>query len=239
MLYQPPINGDTGDDDRPYINGDRINGIEGSIPSAEAIEHPQREIMAVIEGAEIVPDEGNLTQLYQAIVAIVASSAQSRNIGEFFYFVGSTPPANSLSPNGTTGLSRLAYQDFFDYLDGQGLIVDEGTKEVWEFGDGDGATTFSLGDWRGEFIRNFDAGRGADVGRILGSWQEDENKSHDHNAGDDPSDAFEVVAGGSSNRQMTAGSPNYHVDSNPKTQLSGGVEARPRNIALLGCIQYK
>ncbi len=75
MLYQPPVNGDLSNPDRPYVNPNPANGIEGSIPPAEAIEHPLREIENVIKtflGPE-APDGGDLTQLSQAIAAAVAS----------------------------------------------------------------------------------------------------------------------------------------------------------------------
>lgn len=73
MEYVPPINGDTGDPDRSYINANPGAGQQGSIPAAEAIEHPIREIVNVIEEAGLTPDGGDLTQLYLAIVAIIAA----------------------------------------------------------------------------------------------------------------------------------------------------------------------
>jgi hypothetical protein len=48
MQYQPPVNGNLADPNRPYTNPNPANGIEGSVPSAEAIEHPMREIVEVI-----------------------------------------------------------------------------------------------------------------------------------------------------------------------------------------------
>lgn len=75
MLYQPPVNGDLSNPDRPYVNPNPANGIEGSIPPAEAIEHPLREIENVIKaflGPE-APDSGDLTQLSQAIAAAVTA----------------------------------------------------------------------------------------------------------------------------------------------------------------------
>ncbi len=40
------------------------------------------------------------------------------------------------------------------------------------FGDGDGSTTFTIPDGRGEFVRFWDDGAGIDVGRGIGSWQD-------------------------------------------------------------------
>lgn len=74
MKYIPPLNGDIGDLNRPYIDANPAYGIEGSIPPAPAIEYPMREILAVIEGAGIVPDGKDLTQLLQAITLIAEAN---------------------------------------------------------------------------------------------------------------------------------------------------------------------
>lgn len=56
-------------------------------------------------------------------------------------------------------LSRASYADLFYRT---GTI----------YGAGDGATTFGTLDVRGEGLRGWDNGRGVDVGRVLGSWQD-------------------------------------------------------------------
>ncbi|OCK08672.1 MULTISPECIES: hypothetical protein [Thalassospira] len=50
MQYQPPVYFGEGssDPDRPYVNADPQNAVQGSSPPAEAIEHPMREIVEVI-----------------------------------------------------------------------------------------------------------------------------------------------------------------------------------------------
>lgn len=68
MKYHAPFG--QPDPDAPFINGNPGAGIEGSIPPAAAIEHPQREIVAAIVGAGLTPDDGDLTQLWQAISGI-------------------------------------------------------------------------------------------------------------------------------------------------------------------------
>jgi hypothetical protein len=74
MKYIPPINGDTGNLNRSYINANPAAGIEGSIPSAPAFEHPQREILEVITHAGLTPNESVLTQLRQAIAAMISAA---------------------------------------------------------------------------------------------------------------------------------------------------------------------
>lgn len=67
MKYVTPVNGDTSDLNRPWVNADPANGIEGSIPDGAAIEHPQREILKVITEAGLTPTGSDLTQLWQAL----------------------------------------------------------------------------------------------------------------------------------------------------------------------------
>ncbi|MCP4352280.1 MAG: hypothetical protein GY795_43030, partial [Desulfobacterales bacterium] len=69
MKYQKPVN--KTDPNASYVNANPTEGVKGSIPPAEAIEHPQREIMSVIEGAALEPNATNLGQLLQAINKIV------------------------------------------------------------------------------------------------------------------------------------------------------------------------
>lgn len=71
MEYVPPYNG-SGDD--PYVDANPAAGIEGSIVPAAAIEHPMREILAVIEAAELTPDGERLDQLLQAIGKLIAAA---------------------------------------------------------------------------------------------------------------------------------------------------------------------
>ncbi|MEP3485474.1 MAG: glycine-rich domain-containing protein [Sneathiella sp.] len=64
MKYIPPQGGAPDD---AYVNHNINLGIEGSIPVAEAFEHPQREIVHAIEAAGMTPDGNDLTQLSRAI----------------------------------------------------------------------------------------------------------------------------------------------------------------------------
>lgn len=49
----------------PYVNGDPSIGRRGSIPPAEAIEHPQREIVGAIAGSGQTPSSADLLQLWR------------------------------------------------------------------------------------------------------------------------------------------------------------------------------
>lgn len=73
MQYQPPVNGDILDPDRPYVNPNPAAGVKGSVPPAEAIEHPLREIVNAVNfflGTVENPlpaSEADLQQLRKAI----------------------------------------------------------------------------------------------------------------------------------------------------------------------------
>lgn len=64
MKYVEPIGGLAND---PYVDANPAGGVEGSPVPAAAIEHPMREIVAVIQAAGIVPSEFVLTQLLLAL----------------------------------------------------------------------------------------------------------------------------------------------------------------------------
>jgi len=106
-----------------------------------------------------------------------------------------------------------------------------------------------LPDLRGEFIRGWDGGKGVDSERQFGTFQSDLYKSHKHSI-----IMSHEVNGGKDNVGYPAvdGSAPYvfHSENEPDGSYtqpggygnplysSGGVETRPRNIALLPCIKY-
>jgi len=79
----------------------------------------------------------------------------------------------------------------------------------------------TLPDMRGEFVRGWDNGRGVDVSRSLGSWQDDSFESHTHSAA--------TMSGATGNLGIGGGSDITPTTST--TTSSGGSETRPRNVA--------
>jgi hypothetical protein len=66
MKYHQPYG--VADPNGPYINGDPSVGQAGSIPPAQSIEYPQREIVNLIADANLAtPDDGDLHQLAKSI----------------------------------------------------------------------------------------------------------------------------------------------------------------------------
>ena len=98
-------------------------------------------------------------------------------------------------------------------------------------GQGDGATTFNLPDWRGRFPRGWDNGAGVDpdagsrvadatggvTGDEVGSVQDDEFESHNHSV----TQQFYSGAGG--------GGGDYAAKTDTTTGNAGGNETRPKN----------
>lgn len=127
--------------------------------------------------------------------------------GAVMPFAMATAPTGWIPCDGRT-LSRAAYPRLFSAI---------GTL----YGAPD-ASSFRVPDYRGEFLRGWDAtggaGRGVDAGRVFGTWQADEIKSHSH-----VMDISNTTGSGS----IPIGGPNF-ADTR-QTQASGGAETRPRN----------
>lgn len=102
------------------------------------------------------------TKALNALRKIISDS----EVGRIGTFAMATPPAGWFRANGAA-VSRTVYAALFAKI---------GTT----YGAGDGVNTFNLPDPRGKFIRLLDDGRGIDAGRVLGSYQTDETRSHNH-----------------------------------------------------------
>jgi microcystin-dependent protein len=135
--------------------------------------------------------------------------------GAVIYVAMNTAPVGYIKANGAT-VSRTTYAALFAAI---------GTT----FGAGDGSTTFSLPDLRGEFLRGWDDGRGIDSGRVFGSAQSDELKSHTHTYG-----VVNSASDGAGDPRLSATGAN----TTRTTSSTGSTETRPRNIALLACIKF-
>jgi len=140
-------------------------------------------------------------------------------VGQVAFFAMKTAPVGWLKANGAK-ISRTTYSNLFKAI---------GTT----FGGGDDSTTFQLPDLRGEFLRGWDDNRGNDMGRVLGSWQEDSIKNHSH--------TFTTGSASDMNRgSFPLSVDDYHGGRafTNTTNATGELETRPRNIALLACIKY-
>lgn len=135
--------------------------------------------------------------------------------GEIAYFARNTAPSGYIKANGAA-VSRTTYAALFAAI---------GTT----FGAGDGSTTFTLPDLRGEFVRGWDDSRGVDSSRVFGSSQAGSIESHNHS----------IMTRGQLLTRSVGGDGNFWEASvGGVTGNYGGTETRPRNISMLACIKY-
>src|SRR3990172_91667 len=180
------------------------------------------------------PVAGDAGFVLQASGAGAYAWAKKRDAGIVHGWASETVPSWALECNGAT-ISRTTYADLFTAI---------GTR----FGVGNGTTTFSIPDFRGEFLRGWDhgAGRdpdaafrtdagGGDTGDHVGTKQGDAFELHGHpnrianssGAGNDTTGGMMLDNNNPVNHPAFTGTP-----TNTQGQLiggEGGSETRPRN----------
>lgn len=104
----------------------------------------------------------------QQLNATVGGTNSFLPAGAIQLFAMSAVPSGWLECNGSA-VSRTTYANLF-------AAIGE------TYGAGNGTTTFSLPDLRGQFVRGWDNGRGVDPGRAVGSQQNSANQAHTHTA---------------------------------------------------------
>lgn len=160
-------------------------------------------------------------QVDSAVAAAQAAATAAARVpaGIIADFGNETPPTGWLECNGAA-VSRATYADLF-------------TAVGIKWGAGDTTTTFNVPDFRGEFRRGWDNGRGVDSGRAFASAQADELESHTH--------TLELHADTQINHDASAEGDRTVDSSGTPTAgyigSTGGTETRPRNVATLVCIK--
>lgn len=107
--------------------------------------------------------------------------------GMVAYFAGNVAPAGWLKLSGVT-LPRAAYPALWAYAQSTGGIVSD--TDWWNnnmsgrFSSGVAGNDFRIPDVRGVFLRALDDGRGLDVGRAFGTYQDHANRAHAHGLSD-------------------------------------------------------
>lgn len=152
-------------------------------------------------------------------------------IGSVITHTADLEPTGYLLCDGSI-LNRVTYADLY------AIIGDS-------YGNGDGATTFSIPDFRGKFLRGTDkatgndpnaaarivSGTGGNTGDNVGSYQADEFESHNHHLLTSSGDSF-----GSTYPAFSGASSNLY---NRYTAANGGsTETRPKNINVNYMIKF-
>jgi phage-related tail fiber protein len=112
----------------------------------------------------------------------VTSAISKGEIGRIIFEARASVRAGCLKLNGAL-LQRDDYPALWSYAQSTGALVsdEEWSAGAWGcFSTGDGATTFRIPELRGEGLRCWDDGRGIDVKRSIGTWQDSQNRTHAH-----------------------------------------------------------
>jgi microcystin-dependent protein len=152
------------------------------------------------------------------LTGLLTNTGGTTPAGSVVAFASNTAPSGYIKANGAQ-IGRVAYADLFAVC---------GTT----FGSGNGSTTFTIPDLRGEFLRGWDDARTIDNGRAFGSYQAGNVGSHTHNV-----TVFRYSYSGG----HFSPDRNYHSEFTQAQTTDNGTqqgETRPRNVAMLYCIKY-
>lgn len=174
------------------------------------------------------------------VLSPATAAVMALQTGSVFFFAGNTVPQGALQAAGTAH-DRVLYARLWAHAQVSGMYDPTGANSAM-FGPGNGATTFTVPDWRGEFVRVWDNGRGVDAGRGLGTKQDDATATNGLEIQLHRPVGFETSPINSGNNTMPyngnfSGSGMQIIKSTPQ-YVTGDSETRPRNIALMTCIKY-
>lgn len=101
MKYVQPIGGAAND---PYVDANPAGGVDGSPVAAAAIEHPMRELVALISDAGLAPTDADLTQVAKAVRTLIQkqSPVVAAAGGTADAITGSYTPGITALSNGMT-----------------------------------------------------------------------------------------------------------------------------------------
>ncbi|MGY2171075.1 phage tail protein [Pseudomonas gingeri] len=229
-----------------FVDENPVNGSPGSLIPAVWGNAVTEELLNVVQAGGLQPSETARDQLLTAIRTIIQSSlpveqvrttlaaygitdaytkaeieeklknTSALPVGVMVPFPKGTVPAGYLEVDGSVQ-SAATYPDLYAYL---GTTFNTGSEP---------AGFFRLPESRGEFLRGWDHGRGVDAGRTIGTWQNFDIQSHDH------------AQNGVNNLPSNQGTGGLNAFGRGvvgvATEKTGGLETRPRNIAVMWCIK--
>lgn len=219
-----------------FTGGNPGLGIPFTELPAEFMNAVMLELLNVVGGGGITPDQAQNNQVFLAIgnmiaTAITAVTAAVRvPVGVSVFHNSSIVPAGWYQEDGVT-ITRAGDPDLWAFAQVSGQMAADGVEKAahpFMFGPGDGATTFDLPDKRGLFVRVWDDGAGRNPGRALGSYEASQNLEHGHTVPIYGNDAGTL---GISTSDLGSGLPVV------STSLEGGSEARPRSGASMSIIK--
>ncbi|EQA4491046.1 integrase [Escherichia coli] len=244
----PPIN----TPDQLFHDGDPTQGIEGTLVTAGYLNNQQgatrdlqQELLNVLGGAHIQPDPKKTDQLLTALRALLLS--RKNPFGDI-KSDGTVPTALENLGLGE-GAPAIGVPFFWPSAAMPNTVIDSWSSMVFLKFNG---AKFSATDYpvlakvfpslvlpeaRGDFIRIWDDGRGADGGRELLSWQEATNFSQfAGNIGGGAGHAINFHDGIAGNQP---GFSRFNLTSNSVGDGVNFVAVRPRNIAFNFLVRAK
>jgi hypothetical protein len=207
---------------RKYVDDSIINVLPANKRAGTYTRVTVNNRGVVMAGANpsTLADNGIKDAYTKAQVDALIAQASALPVGATVSFPRGAVPPGFLELNGST-FDAEVYPDLFAYL---GSNV--------------------LPDYRGEFPRGWDHGRGVDAGRELGSWQVDAYRVHRHSKLNiDATGVGYALSAGNTSGGTTGGlygAVGTGQDAGYpglSTGLAGGPETRPRNIAVMWCIK--
>lgn len=181
------------------------------------------QMVADITGGDML-DDGIVDNYKNGVIAAIRQLVLEPNFwkpGDVKSTLSGAPVPTGWLPADGRLVGRVAYAALFAAI---------GTS----FGAGDGVSTFQLPDLRGEFLRGWDNGRGVDSGRAFRSSQSDMIRSHTHIV-----NLQQLNSSGTTDWGKIATGNQAPEGTIPdiNTEATGGVETRPRNVAVLYLIK--
>ena len=233
--------------------GNAEAGIPSTVPGTYWHYMISEEMRNVILLAGLTPNYNDLTQFSQAINALISQNLLP--VGTVLLRSGDVVPNGFFKRNGAE-VSRSMYASHWAYVQTVSNLIDQATKDASPetyagyYGTGDGSTTYTLPDDRGEFHRIWDDGRGVDSGRSIGSFQFDQMQritgalqtwspqGSDFNDG-----AFtptQVASTRPNSGSQTSARYNFDSSNSPNARTSSTTDGQthPRSIALMSIEKY-
>jgi len=223
----------SGDPDK-VVSGAEIDNEFNSIASA-VTSKADKVAAATTDNFAALDANGNLKDSGESSGSISAEIEDAKPpAGTVLMFASQTAPNGYLECDGSN-VSRSTFSDLFNAIS-------------TTFGSGDGSTTFTLPDLRGEFVRGWDNNRNVDSNRNFGSSQnqstEDQFATFDNRGSQDFEIKFISTPSWQANQfafdgdgDGSRGSSSTRTSGLEVNSLENNTETRPRNIALMYIIK--